>query len=392
MTRRRNTLLVVLAVAVLVLGAGGFAWFWQATAVDRRVNNLLEDLRGDEPGTVRRWMIGIGLMEPRGAVRPPWQVAGDLAEIGPPAVPALIAALRKEQNPRATIAGADALGRIGDPRAIPILIEALGKNQVAALGSSALVGLAPLLGFMVLPEDGGQHVDQAADAPSALQGEIAMLQEPDALFNWLSLGEKPLCSAAVAAEALGRLGDPAAVEPLLVALADTEPQVQYAAAEALGRLGDARAVKPLIAGLSELSPLAQCAAAAALGELGDKRAVRPLIAVLRRPRSTQIWTPPPESDLRQRPALATPRTTAETLGRPPTLPGEPMVISEKDPHWAPRRMAAEALGKLGDARAIGPLEDLLADLEDLQSRFLLMNKAVLVAVKEALRKLRSRPK
>ncbi|KKM99375.1 hypothetical protein LCGC14_1148530 [marine sediment metagenome] len=33
MPRRRKTLLVVLA---LLLAAGGFAWYWQATAVDRR--------------------------------------------------------------------------------------------------------------------------------------------------------------------------------------------------------------------------------------------------------------------------------------------------------------------------------------------------------------------
>ena len=39
MTYRRESLLVVLA--VLILGAGGFAWYWQATTVDRQVNALL---------------------------------------------------------------------------------------------------------------------------------------------------------------------------------------------------------------------------------------------------------------------------------------------------------------------------------------------------------------
>ena len=39
MTRRRKKLLV--AVALAVLAAGGFAWYWQATAVDGQVTALL---------------------------------------------------------------------------------------------------------------------------------------------------------------------------------------------------------------------------------------------------------------------------------------------------------------------------------------------------------------
>ena len=50
MTRRRKTLLVILA--AVLLAAGGFAWYWQATAVDqavdRQVNALLAEVR--EPG------------------------------------------------------------------------------------------------------------------------------------------------------------------------------------------------------------------------------------------------------------------------------------------------------------------------------------------------------
>jgi HEAT repeat protein len=48
-----------------------------------------------------------------------------------------------------------------------------------------------------------------------------------------------------AAEALGRLGDPGAVEPLIDALWDDDPRVRLKAAWALGQIGDSRAVAPL---------------------------------------------------------------------------------------------------------------------------------------------------
>ena len=46
--------------------------------------------------------------------------------------------------------------------------------------------------------------------------------------------------------ALGLIGDPLAVDPLLLALKDPEPVVRGRAAEALGQIGDARAA-PAIA-------------------------------------------------------------------------------------------------------------------------------------------------
>jgi HEAT repeat protein len=48
-----------------------------------------------------------------------------------------------------------------------------------------------------------------------------------------------------AAFVLGRMGDPAAVEPLCAALKFPDPLLRRLAAEALGRIGDARAEKAL---------------------------------------------------------------------------------------------------------------------------------------------------
>ena len=84
-----------------------------------------------------------------------------------------------------------------------------------------------------------------------------------------------------AATALGKIGDPRAVEPLIAALqADgaTQSSVRENAAKALGKIGDLRAVEPLIAAVKHYN----VAAATALGQLGDSRAIEPLVAALKR--------------------------------------------------------------------------------------------------------------
>ena len=61
---------------------------------------------------------------------------------------------------------------------------------------------------------------------------------------------------------------------------DESPEVRKAAARALGSLGDRAAVEPLIAALADGGAGVLNAAARSLGLLGDRRAVQPLTAVL----------------------------------------------------------------------------------------------------------------
>ena len=77
---------------------------------------------------------------------------------------------------------------------------------------------------------------------------------------------------------------------MIEALANTSTDVRCAAAEALGKIGDIRAVEPLIGVLQSNSSKGasgvrsdddvRCAAAEALGKIGDIRAVEPLIGVV----------------------------------------------------------------------------------------------------------------
>jgi HEAT repeat protein len=83
-----------------------------------------------------------------------------------------------------------------------------------------------------------------------------------------------------AVKALVDIGTPA-VDPLIVALAKGKyPRVRMCAAEALGKIKDIRAVEPLISALENDDDV-RIWAATALGEIGDIRAVRPLFSALK---------------------------------------------------------------------------------------------------------------
>ena len=146
-----------------------------------------------------------------------------------------------------------------------------------------------------------------------------------------------------AAEALGTIGDPWAVDPLIAALRDERWYVREAAAEALGKIG-APAVDPLIAALRDEYSFGREDAAWALGTIGDPRAVDPLIAALR----DELW------NVR--------RAAAEALGEiGDTRAVAPLIAALRDGYWNVRVAAAWALGTIGDPRAVDPLIAALRD-------------------------------
>ncbi|RMD59060.1 MAG: NACHT domain-containing protein, partial [Nitrospirae bacterium] len=74
-----------------------------------------------------------------------------------------------------------------------------------------------------------------------------------------------------AAEALGKIGDTRAVEPLIEALGDDDWRVRERAAEALVKIGDAKAVDALIKALGDDDSWLRWSAAYALVKIGDTR-------------------------------------------------------------------------------------------------------------------------
>jgi HEAT repeat protein len=85
-------------------------------------------------------------------------------------------------------------------------------------------------------EDSGEELSPVEDSASyeeRLAHFIALLSDEEDVSRWR------------AAEALGRIGDPAATEELIATLWDDDARVRLKVAWALGRGGDERAVAPL---------------------------------------------------------------------------------------------------------------------------------------------------
>jgi len=143
-----------------------------------------------------------------------------LAELDPAAAyDRLVALAREDPDPSPRQAAIAGLGLIGDPRAVPLLVELLADAQ-ADVRFQAVVALA---GFAL----------------------------------------------------------PAAAEPLRGALADTDPGVRAAAAAALGDLGFRAAAPELAARLDDPDEAVRVEAAIALSRLDDPRGTPLLVELLR---------------------------------------------------------------------------------------------------------------
>jgi HEAT repeat protein len=143
-----------------------------------------------------------------------------------------------------------ALARIADPRAVPPLIEALKKSEV---------WLTPRIAD-ILVRHGGLVVDPM----------IAFLQE-----------ESPHPARSWAANILGELKAIRAFPALVRALSDLDDEVRAKSAGALGRLGDRRAVTYLLDHLlTDPAPFVRARIAGALGQFIDAEVISHLVRAL----------------------------------------------------------------------------------------------------------------
>jgi HEAT repeat protein len=194
-------------------------------------------------------------------------------------------------------AAIDALGETGDSRAIAYLAAAL-QNPNAGVRT----GAAEALGKSKSPEAAAvlTKAVQSSQNPGASEA-LTYAGQPgavsvDALLSLLNDPQK----RDRAIEALANTKDPRAVEPLIALLQTpysgkpqpygngigqaandpnpVRPMTYYSVAEALGRMGDPRAVAPLIEYLQN-GPVQRMIASDALAELGPP-AVGPLIGLL----------------------------------------------------------------------------------------------------------------
>jgi HEAT repeat protein len=159
-----------------------------------------------------------------------WDAERELIAVGEPAISALLEAL-PELSPWAQSHALGALGKIGDARAIPALLQAL-------------------------THDSGEAPDE---------GESGTSNDP--CIEWF------------AAEALGRIGMPA-FDPLLALVTSEDAHLRRWSAVALGEMGDPRAVEPLLERATDRDPKVCEAALIAVWQIGDRRAVDALMRLL----------------------------------------------------------------------------------------------------------------
>lgn len=256
-----------------------------AATIDINVKPLILDLKKDDENTRSASMealIGIGAS----AVKPLIAVLGDrdrsvrvsaaeiLAQIGKPAVEPLIAAL-KEKDWSVKVSAAEILAQIGDARAMKPLIDALELTIRIRSQPDPLITSLKEATIEALGQIGGAQAVEPLIKAYKNSGQN-MREGNKSWTEWDDLLRKKII------DVVGQIGKPA-VEPLIVVLKDTKrnPAVaQGVAVEALGRIGDPRAVEPLIAALTDYGFHQEEAAIEALERIGAP-AIEPLTTVLR---------------------------------------------------------------------------------------------------------------
>ncbi|MBM4320175.1 MAG: HEAT repeat domain-containing protein, partial [Deltaproteobacteria bacterium] len=252
----------------------------------------------------------------------------------------------READPRAVrsrCGALAALGEIGDGRAEPVVLAALG--------------------------DGNPRVQAAA---ALALGRFGQAGVRPALLPLADHGDATVRAAAV--EALGKLGVAAALEQLTRALEDADERVRAAAAAALGMAGETT-LEQLLAALRSPDAAVRQAAAEALGQSGNRQAIDPLCEVLGdqvngvRLAATRAlvqlgWQPVGWRVLRRDRGYAFWTTRSFWIGTDPERDQLALLLDALRHADADRRRnAAEALGLLGDAAALQPLLAALADAD-----------------------------
>jgi HEAT repeat protein/beta-lactamase regulating signal transducer with metallopeptidase domain len=214
---------------------------------------------------------------------------GDRAAVAP-----LLAALRDDDAHVREMAVL-ALGDLRDPRAVPALapLAADPEHGVRAVMTVALREIrgepaAEALARLVKNDPDAHTRVMAATALGRFEsrGRMAALEA--------ALADPAAEVRATAAWTIETIGSRAAVPRLLAALAfERDTEARDALIHALGASKDPAAVDGLVRALADTVPQLRESAAHMLGMLGDERAVEPLIAATRDPdhevRLTAVW-------------------------------------------------------------------------------------------------------
>jgi HEAT repeat protein len=256
-----------------------------------RADKLIGELEAKEAEVRMNAAIDLGTLKDPRAVPPLIAALRDqdrhvrdraeesLVALGPVAFETLTSALRSAKE-ASRPAVARIIGKSMDIRGIDPLKEALGDPD-PALAREARAALLKLLP-VALKESRNEIRLKAAALLQEVPDPVAV--EP--LTG--ALRDQDVNVRRRAAAALGKIGQPAA-KSLVGLLQDPDPEMRRAAVEQLGKIRHPEALEPLLAALRDPDPDVQWWAAWALGEMGPM-AEEELKKLLRDPdRKVQGW-------------------------------------------------------------------------------------------------------
>jgi HEAT repeat protein len=294
------------------------------------------------------------------------------AEKNPKAAPALIRVL-EDENAQVRLAAIRALAGLQHPASADPLGAALaglsrrigekranagdGEYEAIALALGGLGGSATPTLLRILDSEDREARRWAAHA-------LGLTKDPCAVAPLVRhLADDRSETRKAAALALGAIGDRQALDPLIKALANRDHETRRAAALALGRIGEERAVEALRTISGDPNEPVQLAVIEALGRIGGLSAAIVLRSILESGRKTvreaaaaalesMKFAPVSAED---RAAVAVLKGDFDAAAREgsASVPALASVLLSKDPMR--RRRAVEALGRMGQADAVGPL-------------------------------------
>jgi HEAT repeat protein len=215
----------------------------------------------------------VELLEHRGAVERALDATGSgravvraraaeqLGDMGLASTQPAVAALLHDGHPEVRATSARALGKLGDAQAVPALLDALNRGLITPnIVSMALMrlGLGAIEPMHAGLRDNGTNARVICCEILGMQGAIGAV--PDLTEIATHETEPRVQHAAI--RALGRIGSPDSLDPLIALLHAEEPATRSEAARSLGRLGAAAAITPLADALSDEHDVANAAAVA----------------------------------------------------------------------------------------------------------------------------------
>lgn len=288
----------------------------------------------------------------------------------------------KDDDPLLRSRSVEALGNLGDKRAVPLLLDSLRHDPQSSVrwrAAEALGHLKEVSAVDGLLDSLSQETDATVRGRAA--EALGYFKQPRVLQSLLNAASSDTFPTVRwrAAESLGYLQDDKALAVLRKALRkDVDNAVRWSSAQALGKIKDRSAVEDLAAALREdLDPNVRWSAAEALGHLHDDSVVNALLKVLKYERYPLVRGKACE-------ALGRLRDIAVTQ--------ELLKVLSSAPEAVVRAHIIKGLGYLQDPLSITPLMSVLCEDEAASVRWCaadalgnLKNPAAIPALLTALR-------